>query len=116
MQAARQARRAMLASGALHAAADPRAPALTRRTTVVALPLLAARSARAEEEAAADVDIRALILSTILMGVAGFTAVGAASTPKSGACQAARSVRIQAPHADFGAAPFARAADHHEHH
>jgi hypothetical protein len=54
------------------------------RGAVVALPLLAARRASAEEEAK-DIDIRALILSTMLMGVAGFTAVGAASTPKSGA-------------------------------
>lgn len=53
---------------------------------MVALPLLAARVAHAEEAAASDIDIRALMLSTILMGVAGFTAVGAASTPKGGAC------------------------------
>ena len=79
----RQARRGLLAS-------------------VVALPLFASRAAFAEEEAAApvrgslpfirrtlltpplqakDVDIRALMLSTMLMGVAGFTAVGAASSP-----------------------------------
>jgi hypothetical protein len=30
---------------------------------------------------AKDVDIRVLMLSTMLMGVAGFTAVGAASSP-----------------------------------
>ena len=73
---------------------------------MVALPFLASRVAFAEEEAAVpvrrsaarflssvvlthpssqakDVDIRALMLSTMLMGVAGFTAVGAASTPMS---------------------------------
>ena len=63
----RQARRGLLAS-------------------VVALPLFATRAAFAEEEASApakDVDIRALMLSTMLMGVAGFTAVGAASSPAS---------------------------------
>jgi hypothetical protein len=45
--------------------------------------MLAARSAQAEEEAK-DIDIRALILSTILMGVAGFTAVGAGSSKSEG--------------------------------
>jgi hypothetical protein len=53
---------------------------------VVALPLLAARRASAEEAAAPakDIDIRVLMLSTIAMGIAGFTAVGAGSS-KSGA-------------------------------
>jgi hypothetical protein len=68
VQTQRQARRALLAG-------------------VLALPLaVATRPAVAEEEKAElgevkDLDIRLLILSTILMGVAGFTAVGAASTP-----------------------------------
>ena len=67
MAAQRQTRRALLAS-------------------VVAVPLLAARAARAEEGGEVkDTDIRALMLSTVLMGVAGFTAVGAASTPMGGA-------------------------------
>jgi len=64
--AQRQTRRALLAS-------------------VVAVPLLAARAARAEGGEVKDTDIRALMLSTVLMGVAGFTAVGAASTPMGGA-------------------------------
>ena len=66
MAAQRQTRRALLAS-------------------VVAVPLLAARAARAEGGEVKDTDIRALMLSTVLMGVAGFTAVGAASTPMGGA-------------------------------
>jgi hypothetical protein len=66
VQVQRQARRALLAS-------------------VLAVPVVVAtRPAQADEEGLGevkDLDFRALILSTILMGVAGFTAVGAASTP-----------------------------------
>lgn len=67
MQVQRQARRALLAS-------------------VLAVPVvLSTRPAFASEGEGLgevkDLDFRALILSTILMGIAGFTAVGAASTP-----------------------------------
>ena len=81
---------------------------------VVALPLLAARSAQAEEEEAKDVDIRALILSTILMGVAGFTAVGAGSS-KSGAHSGRGATHRFVARGSREPAP-ARAEGHSEHH
>ena len=69
-----------------HAVAAQRQTRRALLASVVAVPLLAARAARAEEGGEVkDADIRALMLSTVLMGVAGFTAVGAASTPMGGA-------------------------------
>ena len=65
--------------------------------SVLAVPVLATRPAFAGESELGevkDLDFRALILSTILMGIAGFTAVGAASTP--GAPHARPLRRLQA--------------------